>query len=79
MLSVPALFNLIEDRRLALGLFSLGAVLEQGMEWSDFFNRCCRHYFHKNGKHLESGEVLMKVWFTHHTISLMVTPMNIYY
>jgi len=28
LLCVPALFNLIEDRKLALGLFSLGAVLE---------------------------------------------------
>jgi len=49
------------------------------MEWSDFVHRLYRHYTHKNGKVIEPMEVLMKVYFAHHTISLMVTPMNIYY
>jgi len=50
---LPVLFDLMEDRELALSLFKFATLFEIAFEYSIWFNRIFRHYTLENGKVVE--------------------------
>jgi hypothetical protein len=66
------------EPRLGQALGCLGALSELGWEWEDFMERIYRRFFTKHGRFKEPNYVFWGL-FMHHSLSLCVIPMNLYY
>ena len=77
ILTFPAIFHWTSNRRLAESLVGLAALLEMGNECTDYVGRIKRRCG-KNGDIIEPTFIFYGKGI-HHTLALMIIPMNIYY